>query len=170
MMFSLVRKIAISKWNQRKVLNGEVPSADAITSCMRTSNNTLSVWMIKDEGELDDAVLAMISKFTSIDKIDIIIINPEILKQNDIFLEKSSGDTHYSNFIDKHRDLVNLDYVSLGRVANVIVESLRNKCNRRFTAKKLKDILIKGIEDGKIQTGDLDKELLVKLYPDQATN
>jgi len=69
----LVRKISYSKW-RASVEGDTTPSADAITSCMRTSGNTLSLWLIEDLTKLDDAIIAIASDFKQLEAIDIVPI------------------------------------------------------------------------------------------------
>lgn len=45
-MTLLVRKINRAKWMQNDILSEQDVSADAITICMKTVGNTLSVWQI----------------------------------------------------------------------------------------------------------------------------
>ena len=158
-----VRKITFSKWNQRKILEGELPSADAITNCMKTTRNTLSTWLIADPTELEDAVLAIISPFKSLDTIDVVTIELSLLQDNNLELKASPGITHYAAFRDKHHDISNLDYDSLGRAANVIVTSIKQNSRVRFTHAKLKKILLQGIDDGKIIETELDESLQEKI-------
>lgn len=166
-MTLIVRKIDYNKWMQSDILKGNHPSADAITNCMRTSRNTLSVWSLKDSTELEEAVLAIASQFDHLDAADFLIIETLLLEEKNLVLKRTPGQTPYSTFVNNHRDVVNLDYQSLGSMAEVIVESIRRLHNERFTSGQLKKILQKGIDEGKIKPDSLKESVRKKLLPAQ---
>ena len=88
-MALIVRKIDYNKWMQRKILDGEQPSADAVTNCMRTTRNTLSVWYINDSTELEEAVLAIASQFDHLDSADFLIIETLLLQERELLLDET---------------------------------------------------------------------------------
>lgn len=163
-MLFAVRKIEYSKWAQRQILNGEQPSADAITNCMKTTNNRLSLWSISGINEVNEAVLAIGSQFKDLDSIDILTIDLSLITDKGISTEKCAGLTPYKNFEERHLDVVDLDYVSLGQMAEVIIESIRQGRWKRVLRKDLKAIISKGVDEGKIQWSDL-KEKVQKIIP-----
>lgn len=162
-MALLVRKIDYNKWMQRRILDGEQPSGDAITNCMKTKWNTLSLWSIGDEGELDEAVLAIAADFTNLDAIDVLKIDPLLIEGKGLHLVESQGVTHYIGFVNNHLDVIDLDYTSLGRMAEVIVESILLGGRKRFTHGELKRILTKAVEEGKVQWADLEPDVQKKI-------
>lgn len=137
-MALFVRKIDYGKWAQRKILEGEQPSADAITNCLKTTRNTLSLWSIRDESELDEAVLAIAAQGDHLDTIDVLKINPSLISEMKLNIVESQGLTPYITFVNNHLDIVELDYVSIGIVAQIIVESIRNGGRKRVTLGELK--------------------------------
>jgi len=163
-MSLIVRKIEYNKWMQRDILNGAEPSSDAITNCMKTTRNTLSVWYINDSTELEEAVLAMASQFDHLDTADFLIIEIPLLQEKHLLLDKTRGMTPYSNFADNHRDIINLDYSSLGSMARIVVESIKRSYRERFTRPKLINLLKQGIDDGKIKPEDLKESVRAKLF------
>lgn len=162
-MSLIVRKIDYNKWMKNDVLNGQDPSADAITNCMRTSKNTLSVWGINNSTELEEAVLAIASQFDHLDTADFLIIEISKLKEKELETQDSPGFTPYSDFIHKHKDIVKLDYTSLGFMAEAIVDSIKLKYHERFTKSQLKGIIERGIKDGKIIPESLKDNVKKKL-------
>lgn len=165
-MSLVVRKIEFGKWKQRNILAGEVPSADAITGSMRTTRNSLSVWSIANSVELEEAVLAIACNLQKTDALDFLIIESVLIKNCGLELDSCGpGPTHYTQFIPKHRDVINLDYQSLGTMANIFIESIRRGYRVRFTSGELKKVLLDGIDSGKIKKDELDPSLVEKLYP-----
>jgi hypothetical protein len=162
-MALFVRKIDYAKWAQRQILEGEPPSADAITNCMKTTRNTLSLWSIRDESELDEAVLAIAAQGDHLDTIDILKINPSLISDRGLNVIKSHGLTPYAGFVNNHLDIVKLDYALLGIMAGVIVESIRHGGRKRVTFGELKKIITKGIEDGKVEMAELKPDIQKKI-------
>ncbi|MCH8823925.1 MAG: hypothetical protein IH984_10495 [Planctomycetes bacterium] len=155
----LVRKIDFAKWNQRKILDGESPSADAITRCTKTAGNTLSVWLIENEDELNDAVLAIVTANDHLETIDILSIELDLLLNQGIILIEKLGLTLYTDFADRHRDISELNYDTLGKVAHVIVESIRQKRRKRFSKKDLINLLTEAVRLNKIEWAGLKPDV-----------
>ncbi len=166
-MSLVVRKIDYGKWIQRRILEGERPSADAITNCMKTSSNTLSLWAINGISEIDEAVLAISSQFNSLDTIDILTIELSLIKSRGLSVKECAGLTPYERFVERHLDVVDLDYTSLGLMSEVIIESIRQGRCRRVTRGELKNIISKGVEEGKVRWSDL-KEKVQKIIPQKS--
>ncbi|MDF7822141.1 hypothetical protein P1X15_31290 [Runella sp. MFBS21] len=89
-----VRKYNRAKWeqNNREYHFEETPS-DAITNCIKTSGNTLSVWEITDISQIDEAILAIASGMNNLDSIDIIFLDSDFFKTNNIQYEETEGRT-----------------------------------------------------------------------------
>ena len=155
---------------QNDVVKGAQPSADAITNCMRTLKNTLSVWLIADSTELEEAVLAIASEFDHLDATDFLILEMPLLEEKNVEIAETPGQTPYKAFISSHRDIVKLDYVSLGATAEVMVESIRRHYHERFTRGQLKRLLQQGIDDGRIQPTDLKESVRTKLLSTLSTS
>ncbi|MBU1261124.1 MAG: hypothetical protein KJ757_01240 [Planctomycetes bacterium] len=162
-MSFLVRKIDRSKWDQRNIIDGEQPSADAITNCMRTTLNTLSLWLINDVNEREEAVLAIASNFTNLAAIDILLIDRALIEKRKLTLVTKPGLTLYSDFKNQHLNVTNLDYPSLGVMAEVIVESIRQKRHKRFRERELIEILTNAVRAGKVKWSELKPDVQKKI-------
>ena len=163
-MSFLIRKFdEFKKWEQKDILNGEPPSADAITHCMKTKNNALSFWSIDDESQRDEGVLAIVARFDHLDAIDILFIDRSLVEQKHLCLEPTPGLTPYTDFIDKHFDVTNLDYSSLGALAEAIVEGIRQAWHKRFRESELVEILTNAIQLGKVQWSELKPDVQKKI-------
>jgi hypothetical protein len=162
-MSLLVRKINQSKWQQTEIENGAEISADAITICLKTTSNTLSTWLIKDEDQVDEAILAMASNCTSLDTIDIVILDAKNLEELGIEISETAGDTKVEDLIGTHRDMVNLTYNSLGLIADCIRKCFINKKVTRITKPRIKAILINAITSGRLKMENINSGLAGKL-------
>ena len=162
-MTLLVRKIEQAKWLQKDIKNGEDASADAITNCMKTTQNTLSTWKINDATELEHAVLAIVSNHHHLDAIDVVCFDRDGLEKEGISLIESPGITAYEKLKDQHVDIANLSYKSLGIVAGTIIEEFKKSKIKRYTKNKIKQLLSSAIESGELDIKQLSDSLKKKL-------
>ena len=159
----LVRKIEKAKWMQNDILNGEEVSADAITNCTRTIKNTLSLWFIQDESNLDDAVLALVSQAQHLESIDIVMLDESSLKANGLYIENSQSDLPVKRLNGSHYDVVELNYSTLGIFANFIVNAFRLEKVKRYTRGTIKKILKNSIGAGELQKEKLNDSIRSKV-------
>lgn len=161
-MSFLIRKINKAKWNQNKLDESYEVTADVITNCLKTTKNTLSVWKIEAESDLDQAILALISNQDHLDAIDIVILEEKILKR-ELIINETPGNTTISSLIHSHRDIANLTYTQLGIVKNHIIDKFRQNQIKRFTKTDLIKILKRHIDLGVLKEEDLKESVRKKL-------
>lgn len=154
----LVRKINRSKWSDAPDDVFGV-SSDAITSCLRSQNNSLSVWKIASEEDLDEVVLALVANFQRLETIDVVILDGEYLIRVNVEREECEGNTPISEVDAQHFDLVNLNYFKIGLVAEHIIERIKLNKVRRYTKVELKTLLKKAIELQRIGIEDLNESV-----------
>ena len=159
----LIRKINKAKWFQVDIINDSDVSADAITNCLTTSRNKLSVWNIENEDDIEQAVLAIASSLEHIETIDVIILNTDILREYDINIITSTGNTPIESLKEIHRDLSGLTFSKLGQIKEHIVERIRNDKLKRYTKGKLKKLLLNAIDTGILELEDLNDSVRYKL-------
>jgi hypothetical protein len=158
----LVRKINKAKWfNDGRVI--EDPSADAMTNCLKTTQNTLSVWQINSEAEIEDAVLAIVSGQDHLETIDMVMLEDEYFIKCEIRTEETEGLTPVSDLRNKHRDLASLDFWTLGMVAYHIIENIKKNKLQRFTEAKLKKIIKDAIANNRLRLTDLKEDIQKKV-------
>jgi len=159
----LIRKINKSKWYQIDIKNDDDVSADAITNCLKTTKNTLSVWSIENEEDIEKAILAIASNLDHIETIDVVILNDEKLKEYGIKIITSMGNTPIDSLKEIHRDLSELTFSKLGHIKDHIVERIRNDKIKRYTKGNLKKILKKAIDKGFLELDDLNESVRSKI-------
>jgi hypothetical protein len=162
-MSLLVRKIDKSKWLQTDIYRGEDISADAITNCLRTNRNTLSVWEVDSESNIDEAVLTIVSGHQHLETIDVVPMDAEYLKENEIDCIRTDGLTPIDNLIKTHIDLACLSYRKLGIIAYHIADNITKQMIIRYTKVRLKEILNRAIREGRLKLEDLSDLLKKKL-------
>jgi hypothetical protein len=140
-MVYLVRKIAPAKWSSARSL--EVLSADALTADLRTTDNTLSLWEISGEDELNDAVLALAisKKAKKFEKMDLVLIPKDTILAKQLSIRESPGDTFAEKLSDTHREVVDLKYPSLGVFAQIIIDLFSEKAPITITKTKVENIV-----------------------------
>ena len=118
-----VRKIARSKWQENPLSANkeqaieEVKSvkADAITNCIKTTGNKLSLWRVEEKRDSIDDIIPLIIGFERPDTCDIIYISDEVFSEEEITLEQSSEDAntpieelkqyHYNAIVNDYPEL-----------------------------------------------------------------
>jgi hypothetical protein len=149
----------MAKWPKRPFDEDVIPYADAITGSLRTKMNTLSLWEIESAAELDDAILAIVAQGDNTDSIDIILIEPENIKTGGLSFEKTEGTTPYTAFLERHIDVIDLNYKTLGIFAMVVLNGIASEKVHRVTSSQLKNILDHGLKNGKINLESLSRKL-----------
>jgi hypothetical protein len=130
-MAFLVRKFNRAKWpgeNELQLI--EDLSADALTSCLRTSGNTLSVWKTGSAvwGTFDDILAALFSTLDGPNRADVIVISQREVELIDgVELIDVKASTAASESINnKHSDISKLSFSSMAKVAKIILTELAN--------------------------------------------
>jgi hypothetical protein len=156
----LVRRINRAKWDNLE--EDDDVCADAITSCLKTSNNDLSVWRITSEEELDQAILALITggKQTQLNTLHYVLIEEDLLIDHGLSLKESPGDTAVDELVYTHRDIEKLTYLKLGKIKDLIINSIRTERTNHITKRQLKAVLVKAINEGKLDKNRLNSELV----------
>jgi hypothetical protein len=166
-MALLVRKIERAKWNRRKSNAIEDTPADAITSCMRTSSDRLSVWQIDTEERLPQAVLAIAAAGSSLDTMDFVVFAAAELEFRGLIVRRTPSGTGVHNMHDAHYDIVELTYSSLGRVAGLVLDAIGRDAVKRFRMNELRELLRSAITNGQLDESSLTQSLREKLFPEQ---
>jgi len=162
-MSLLVRKINRAKWPKDDIEDNPEVSADAITHCLRTISNTLSVWQINNEHDLEKAVLAIVTTLDHLETIDIVILEAKYLNDYNIGIVATPGETPIEDLAEIHRDLAELTYSKLGTLKNHIVERIRANFFKRYTRTKVKKFIQTAIEEGKLELKDLKESVREKI-------
>jgi hypothetical protein len=162
-MSFFVRKIEKSKWTQNDIFHEEPVSADAITICSKTKDNTLSIWEIDDISQIENVVMAMIASGDKLDTLDIVYFSDELLYEKGLNIKVVPGKTRYSKMIGQHRDIIDLNYPKIGSYAEIIVNELVNKRDQRYTVGRVKVLLRKALSAGEITQTELGEDIFKKL-------
>jgi hypothetical protein len=158
-MSYLLRKIARQKWESSQELaeSLEALQADAITSCLRTSGNTLSVWSSEtndwDHIGVKETLAALFSTLDGPNRIDVMFLPESAVNDNMIKIVETIGESPANDDINgRHRDLSELTYSSIGAVASLILNTIKEHENntKRYNAKQVQALVKEHYEQGKL--------------------
>lgn len=161
-MAFLIRKIDMPCW---EIMEQASPvNADAITRCLRTKDNTLSVWRVEAKELITDGLLAIASSQDHLRKIDIVVLDEQSLIDGDISIANVPGNSPCEELNDLHRDLAELTVHSLDVISSVVANEIRNKENlHSYTIASLKALLESAVNSGRIEPGSLKPDVRKKL-------
>ena len=145
-MSLLARKINRNNWNLEATTVSDL-SADAITQCMKTIDNSMSTYEIASEAEIDQAFLAIAANFSELETFDILLLDKQCIIDKGLTCEQNSGNTPVQNLVNTHWDIINLNYGNLGTCAWYMLERFKLQKVVRRTKLELKQIIKKAIND-----------------------
>lgn len=160
----LVRMLERQKWEKDAIAqHGHTKTpADTITSDLKTSSNTLSLWKVEDSTAVLKGVLALAVVRNSITRLDIMIFEEQELIESGLDIKNTpeNGHTPLEHFNDNHFDLVGMDYEKLGKLSGLIINNIGNasKCIR-YDKAKIGDILYNGYINGDFLLEELNERL-----------
>ena len=158
-----LRKIQKRKWDRTPDLawvpQGDLP-ADPLYD-LRTEENQLSVFMIRDDrSNLDQVVVAIAAKWERLDNFDYALFDQETVARLRIDLHETAGDTPDAAANRWHRDLVNLTGQKLVALAVAIWACGERQ---RKLQKEMKRLLAEAVSSGRIDPNALTPELRKKI-------
>lgn len=112
--------------------------------------------------DIEDAVVALALSRDKVDKIYGVNLDSDILNGKGIVFEENPGEAPgmKKEILDKHRDLVELDYWRVGYLAEYMINLVKeNGPQIRFSAKKVRDLMEKYKEEDKINLDEMKPKL-----------
>lgn len=166
-MKMLARKISRAKWEHRDYLAETEIRADAISGCLRTTDDKLSWWRCADDEEdVAEVALALAvgPKSDMFDKIDLVVLPEAVLANAGLAYESGEGETAVMDLRSRHVDLVKLDVERLAMVAKILGPRIRsNDKVHQFTRRQLMTLVKTAIHDRRLDPGNLNEKLREKL-------
>ncbi|HEE9786219.1 TPA: hypothetical protein R8F93_000211 [Enterobacter soli] len=153
-MGHLLRKFSLAKWEPNRGISSQDISADAITGCTRTSDNTLSVWSSTTQDfsseEVEKLIVALATTMTEPAAIDLIWLEDEWLQSNGVELVSTPGKSKYKSLNNKHKDISFLKHSSLALVGGHILSQMQDETKfKRITKKELIRLVVKWMDADK---------------------
>lgn len=152
----LSRKISLAKWHSEDLTIGEIP-ADALTSDLRTTGNTLSFWrcISGEDSELRKVVTALAAAADRVDRMDLAWFDEMEIERKRIESADSPGRTPIESLRSSHVDLTHLDVKRLGNVAGLVADAIGRGDYLRITRKQVLGIVIEAVRDRLLVLDDL---------------
>jgi len=136
-------------------MNPDDIRADAVTMCLRTNNDTLSVWQCRSTNEdIREVMLAIASTMDPIETMNVVLIKKTDLNANSIAFEGTPQETEtpIKELSNRHFTLINLTAEQLCSLARQIATNVRQNIDiYRFTQKKLLTFMANAVEDGRLR-------------------
>ena len=157
----LARKITRAKWSPKPgFVAGEIP-ADTVTSDLRTQENSLSFWKCGNGtiSEVDEAVLALAAGGGRVDKIEVVWLAEEDLRNDEQKYHETEGNTKVNELENQHVDMYLLDYVRLGKVANRIVSAIEDCRYRRLSKQQVLTLIAAAVRQKRVELADLKENV-----------
>lgn len=148
-MSKLVRKINRNNWPE-KLDDVSAIGADAITQCLKTKGNAMSVFQIPSEDQIDEVFLALASNAERLETTDLVAMDQGHISKLGMSLIQTAGITPIENLQKIHYDVTELCYGQLGPIAYHVFECVRDDHWKRRTRGELKDILRKAIAENRL--------------------
>ena len=154
----LARKITRAKWETKQgFADGEI-QADAVTADLRTQENSLSFWQCGDgtRGEVEKAALALAAGFERVDKLEIVWIFEDELRADGQNWAETAGRTPVTDLNNLHVDLSRLDFVRLGKVANLVATAIADRRYHRISKGDVTKLLASAVRQDRVKLDALE--------------
>jgi len=161
-MEHVARKFSRAKWEVLSFMGGNDIAADAITSCLRTVNNTLSFWNCTEEARtVEEVVLALATGPDShLEKLHLLALSKEDLEGAGLTLRPTDGQTLVQDLKNRHVDMIELTLVKLSTVAQLMASQIRGNVRYHlFTKKKVREIVRGAISRQRISIDNLPDQI-----------
>lgn len=171
-MAFLVRKL--NKMDRLSVL-AETPdvnklSADIPTTEFRTTEGSLSTWIIESLDKINEAVLAIAITSSKISRMDIIIIDTDLLSKHQLEFKQTYAGTQIAvpDLQDTHYDILNISVEKLAVCTEVYQTIVCEDpdCEKyiiRLAAGEVKDILREAFRNKRIDESKIPSNLKEEL-------
>lgn len=150
--------------------NLENISADIPTTEFRTTDSNLSTWKIDKLEELDSAVLAIAVTSSELSRLDVIVIDEEILKEHELIYKQTYAgiDLIIPELQNIHYDIMNINYSKLKDCMDVYKKIFQkdvdgNMYIKRYSIGKIKEMLLDALKQDKIDETKANRKMIETL-------
>lgn len=151
----LIKRDRLSDLSQVEDLNSI--NADIATTEFRTSEGTLSTWIIDSLEDLKEAVLAIAVTSPEISKLDVIVIDTNLLEENNLEYHQSYAgqDIIVPDLQDTHYDIINITVPKLMTCLKIYQTICKKDPEGenfvvRYAKGEVKDVLKQAISDNRV--------------------
>lgn len=161
----LARKITRAKWVRAgNRMDPSAIRADAITACLRTFNDTLSVWECDDaQDDIKEAMLALAAAGNQVDKIDVVLLRKDELATATVTTESTteSARTAVADLAQRHFDIVSVEMSRLSAISSLIAGRVRSDSQcYQLTRRQVAQLIYDAAANGRVDRNVLDGRLV----------
>ena len=160
----IMRGVKRPRWYKEKVrpwLERDQVPADSLTD-LRTSQNSLSVYLIEDDkSNLDRVVTALSVTRSKLQEYDYLLFDVGILSQVNIKVRESKGETPDSEVNEWHRHLVEISGNQLLALVRQVLES--NYETDRYLPGEISEFATRAINSGQCELSKVHPSIRKKL-------
>lgn len=139
--------------------------ADALND-LKTQENTMSVWYAETEEDLCAAIvayLASMDKCVELEAVEFIAINAKDVESVGIKYDEIPNFTYISEYQTKHRDLIELKYDSIEKLADIVIKSINEGRDYIIDQGQIRELFTEVVQAGKLHSDDIEKSKHKKL-------
>jgi hypothetical protein len=157
----VLRLIRQSRWDSPGTYDwlaaGDIP-ADPLADFANTTENSLSVWFLRDDRQdLDDLLAALAASREKADKLDYVVFTEKHLKDAEIDVSAAIGRTPDERVNGQHRDLTRL---SAAKVVSLVTKVWRDNLGpTRLDERTVVQLVACAVRDGRISHEKLRPQL-----------
>lgn len=154
-MPSLLRVIRKDNWYTNREVPEWLPEGDLpgdVLSDFQTTHCGLSVWLVDDDrGNLEAILAAFACTRKSIDKIDYLLIDADVVNTLGLALEQCPGVTPDDQVNQHwHRDLKRLSAARILEIASIFFPERCTQC-QRVPPQKVQELVANAIDSGRLE-------------------
>lgn len=133
--------------------------ADALND-LKTQDNTLSVWYAESEADLRSAIVAYLGsmdKWVELEVVEFIAIDTQEIENVGIKYNQEPNFTYIKGYEEKHRDLAELKYDSIEKLADIVIKSINEGNEYLLDQGEIKELFAEVVQAGKLTSSAIDK-------------
>lgn len=124
---------------------------------LKTTDNKLSLWRVENEADIKDALVALAITRDKISDLAVVMIRPEDLQE--LSMDDEEGNSPTFGINDKHRNITNLNYDTLGTVIISILNGLRSGGYKKHSDRAIKRMIVEAYKAGKVDLSNAKESM-----------
>lgn len=158
----ILRKIRRPKWYKHEGVPWLQPGelqADTLVD-LKTEDNSLSVWRVEDESNLDDLLGALAATCAVLSNLDYAILGEEIVSALGLKMVQTEGNTPHKYVNNWHHELIEL---SASKVVDLAKAIFTRGETKRVRPQQILRLITHAVESGQIDPAKLSEGIKAKL-------